>query len=44
MGKVIKQNQLDSRGTSSFKWNRLASYRLAIANVVDDSKIIHRDS
>ena len=35
---------MDPRGTSSSKWDCFASYRLAIANVVDDSKTIHRDS
>ncbi|KAF7817264.1 ubiquitin carboxyl-terminal hydrolase 7 [Senna tora] len=35
---------MDPRGTSSSKWDCFASYRLAIANVADDSKTIHRDS
>ncbi|XP_054788631.1 uncharacterized protein LOC129294355 isoform X2 [Prosopis cineraria] len=35
---------MDPRGTSSSKWDCFASYRLAIVNVADDSKIIHRDS
>ncbi|XP_030951361.1 uncharacterized protein LOC115974924 [Quercus lobata] len=35
---------MDPRGTSSSKWDCFASYRLAIANVHDDSKTIHRDS
>ncbi|XP_004292979.1 PREDICTED: uncharacterized protein LOC101294045 [Fragaria vesca subsp. vesca] len=35
---------MDPRGTSSSKWDCFASYRLAIVNVVDDSKTIHRDS
>ena len=35
---------MDPRGTSSLKWDCFASYRLAIANVHDNSKTIHRDS
>ncbi|PRQ26713.1 putative ubiquitinyl hydrolase 1 [Rosa chinensis] len=35
---------MDPRGTSSSKWDCFASYRLAIVNVADDSKTIHRDS
>ncbi|KAF1865155.1 hypothetical protein Lal_00004529 [Lupinus albus] len=35
---------MDPRGTSSLKWDCFASYRLAIVNVADDSKTIHRDS
>ncbi|KAM6544491.1 hypothetical protein CsatB_008938 [Cannabis sativa] len=35
---------MDPRGTSSSKWDCFASYRLAIVNLVDDSKTIHRDS
>lgn len=35
---------MDPRGTSSSKWDCFASYRLAIVNVQDDSKTIHRDS
>lgn len=35
---------MDPRGTSSSKWDCFASYRLAIVNVADDSKSIHRDS
>ncbi|CAL0305721.1 unnamed protein product [Lupinus luteus] len=35
---------MDPRGTSSAKWDCFASYRLAIVNVADDSKTIHRDS
>lgn len=35
---------VDPRGTSSSKWDCFASYRLAIVNVTDDSKTIHRDS
>ncbi|KAF5726253.1 hypothetical protein HS088_TW23G00995 [Tripterygium wilfordii] len=34
---------MDPRGTSS-KWDCFASYRLAIVNLNDDSKSIHRDS
>ncbi|KAK8602582.1 hypothetical protein V6N13_057786 [Hibiscus sabdariffa] len=35
---------MDPRGTSSSKWDCFASYRLAIVNLADDSKTIHRDS
>ncbi|XP_027354015.1 uncharacterized protein LOC113864470 [Abrus precatorius] len=35
---------MDPRGTTSSKWDCFASYRLAIVNVADDSKTIHRDS
>ncbi|CAM8949502.1 unnamed protein product [Rhodiola kirilowii] len=35
---------LDPRGTSSSKWDCFASYRLAIVNVNDETKTIHRDS
>ncbi|XP_021277599.1 uncharacterized protein LOC110411667 [Herrania umbratica] len=35
---------MDPRGTSSSKWDCFASYRLAIVNLIDDSKTIHRDS
>ncbi|GAV60527.1 MATH domain-containing protein, partial [Cephalotus follicularis] len=35
---------MDPRGTSSSKWDCFASYRLAIVNLTDDSKTIHRDS
>ena len=35
---------VDPRGTSSSKWDCFASYRLAIVNVLDDSKTVHRDS
>ncbi|GLT43653.1 hypothetical protein SLA2020_175890 [Shorea laevis] len=35
---------MDPRGTSSSKWDCFASYRLAIVNLADDSKSIHRDS
>ncbi|XP_028799097.1 uncharacterized protein LOC114754494 isoform X2 [Neltuma alba] len=35
---------MDPRGTSSSKWDCFASYRLAIVNLSDDSKTIHRDS
>lgn len=35
---------MDPRGTSSSKWDCFASYRLAIVNLLDDSKTIHRDS
>ncbi|KAK8482512.1 hypothetical protein V6N13_031240 [Hibiscus sabdariffa] len=35
---------MDPRGTSSSKWDCFASYRLAIVNLTDDSKSIHRDS
>ncbi|KAI4337302.1 hypothetical protein L6164_015735 [Bauhinia variegata] len=35
---------MDPRGTSSSKWDCFASYRLAIVNMADDSKTIHRDS
>ncbi|KAI9106664.1 hypothetical protein K1719_022192 [Acacia pycnantha] len=35
---------MDPRGSSSSKWDCFASYRLAIVNVADDSKTIHRDS
>lgn len=35
---------VDPRGTSSSKWDCFASYRLAIVNVQDDSKTVHRDS
>ena len=35
---------MDPRGTSSSKWDYFASYCLAIANVRDNSKTIHRDS
>ncbi|GKV03246.1 hypothetical protein SLEP1_g15584 [Rubroshorea leprosula] len=35
---------MDPRGTSSSKWDCFASYRLAIVNIGDDSKTIHRDS
>ncbi|XP_028779266.1 uncharacterized protein LOC114735713 [Neltuma alba] len=35
---------MDPRGSSSAKWDCFASYRLAIVNVADDSKTIHRDS
>ncbi|KAL5559772.1 hypothetical protein UlMin_035983 [Ulmus minor] len=35
---------MDPRGTSSSKWDCFASYRLAIVNLQDDSKTIHRDS
>ncbi|KAF7830313.1 ubiquitin carboxyl-terminal hydrolase 7 [Senna tora] len=35
---------MDPRGSSSSKWDCFASYRLAIMNVADDSKTIHRDS
>ncbi|KAK4853811.1 hypothetical protein QYF36_015009 [Acer negundo] len=35
---------MDPRGTSSSKWDCFASYRLAIVNLFDDSKTIHRDS
>ncbi|XP_021691259.2 uncharacterized protein LOC110672713 isoform X1 [Hevea brasiliensis] len=35
---------MDPRGTASSKWDCFASYRLAIVNLADDSKTIHRDS
>lgn len=35
---------MDPRGTSSSKWDCFASYRLAIVNLSDESKTIHRDS
>lgn len=35
---------VDPRGTSSSKWDCFASYRLAIVNLLDDSKTVHRDS
>ncbi|KAE8663425.1 FAR1-related sequence 6 isoform 1 [Hibiscus syriacus] len=35
---------MDPRGTSSSKWDCFASYRLAIVNLADDPKTIHRDS
>ncbi|KAE8674412.1 FAR1-related sequence 6 isoform 1 [Hibiscus syriacus] len=35
---------MDPRGTSSSKWDCFVSYRLAIVNLNDDSKTIHRDS
>ncbi|KAG8636338.1 hypothetical protein MANES_16G123500v8 [Manihot esculenta] len=35
---------MDPRGTASSKWDCFASYRLAIVNLTDDSKTIHRDS
>ncbi|KAF5748167.1 hypothetical protein HS088_TW04G00117 [Tripterygium wilfordii] len=35
---------MDPRGTSSSKWDCFASYRLAIVNLNNDSKSIHRDS
>ncbi|KAI9118590.1 hypothetical protein K1719_010922 [Acacia pycnantha] len=35
---------MDPGATSSSKWDCFASYRLAIVNVADDSKTIHRDS
>ncbi|XVF89339.1 hypothetical protein PTKIN_Ptkin19aG0122400 [Pterospermum kingtungense] len=35
---------MDPRGTSSSKWDCFASYRLAIVNLTDESKTIHRDS
>ncbi|KAK3437118.1 hypothetical protein EUGRSUZ_C01723 [Eucalyptus grandis] len=35
---------MDPRGTSSSKWDCFASYGLSIANGLDDSKTIHRDS
>ncbi|KAM7256152.1 hypothetical protein ACFE04_011893 [Oxalis oulophora] len=35
---------MDPRGTSSSKWDCFASYRLAIVNLADDTKTIHRES
>uniref|UniRef100_A0A7N0T9N2 MATH domain-containing protein n=1 Tax=Kalanchoe fedtschenkoi TaxID=63787 RepID=A0A7N0T9N2_KALFE len=35
---------MDPRGTPSSKWDCFASYRLAIVNVTDETKTIHRDS
>lgn len=35
---------IDPRATTSSKWDCFASYRLAVVNLSDDSKTVHRDS
>ncbi|EPS70552.1 hypothetical protein M569_04205, partial [Genlisea aurea] len=35
---------MDPRNTASSKWDCFASYRLAIDNLIDSSKSVHRDS